>query len=869
MPERIMAESQNVRKRVIWPLSITLLIFLSLFLGIFQIYLQRELARRIDVHIASVNHLYQDFLTERSSVMETLIFQIRKNPALKNAMVQRDRPALLEETAPLFRELLAQQNITHFYFHLPNTVNFLRVHRPEFFGDQIDRITMQQARTTRQTAAGIELGPLGTFTLRVVVPWLAGGKVIGYIELGEEVEPLLERVSSQTDSQMAVLVNKNLLVKESWQAGQQMLGRSIRWERLPDHVITATTAETLRSEIETSIDTAFTSGRERVSVTLQKQTFRGRYLPLIDAGDRQVGLILVLHNISETLHDHRISTVLVTVFCLILGGTLFLSAFSILGRTNQVLRQARQSLVDEIEKTRQTNTRLSREVGERKAAEAALKEAHDHLEQRVIERTAELDQQKKLLENLITNIPSYVAWKNLDRAYIGCNTGYARLAGTRKTAIAGKHDADLGWSPDLRRLLMDIDRQVLEQNKLVVGRELHEKAEEDVYYLCNAVPLRNEAGKVFGMVSILQDITEQKTKQRLLEKTLVEARQASDRIIAVMRSVDDALLVVDANDRILLMNESAGDLLRLLPEEAIGQKAISSIPEGQLRDKVKAILGERQGGQEFDFEIVSSRQISPVVMQARTSVLLDPQRRYEGMIFLARDVTRDRSMDRLKSDFISVAAHELRTPLATILGFSELLVDDKAPSEEERKEFQRLIFEKAESLARLLDDLLDISRIESGRSIDLFREEIKAADLFMPTIRQYRRRVAERRFTIDLEDQQAVLSADPDKIAQVMENLLSNAVKYSEKGQDIAISGRKTEEGYHLTVSDAGIGMTPEQLKHAFDKFYRGDNADRAIKGTGIGLTIVKHIVEAHRGRTWLESKLGQGTKVHIILPTA
>jgi len=870
LPERITADSQNVRKRVIWPLGLTLVVFLSLFLIVSQIYLRRDLTRRIDDHIAAVDRLYQDHLDQRSTVMQTLIRQVKKNPALQNAMALRNRGALLEGSLPLFRDLLREQNITHFYYHQPDGTNFLRVHKPAFFGDRIERVTMQQARANQDLAAGVELGPLGTLTLRVVVPWFEGNEVIGYIEFGEEVEPLLDRVSSQTNSQMAILVNKNLLEKENWQAGQEMLGRSVRWDNLSDHVITATTAETLREVIHRFAAPAYFSGNELVDIRLQQQAFRGRFLPLTDAGGQRAGLLLVLHNVHGTLNDYQTSMLLVVLFCLMLGGTLFVSAYGILGRTEQVLHRARQSLLDEIAKTRQANTRLNKEIKERHAAEKALQEARDHLEQRVHERTSELDRQKKLLENLIGNIPFYVAWKDLDGTYIDCNIGFARLAGVRKSEIAGKHDNDLQWSTSLCRFLVEVDNEVLEKDQPVVGRELRdETAEGEIFYLCNAVPLRDADGRVFGTVCILQDITERKFRQRLLEKTLVEVRQARDRVLGVMRSVDDALLVIDADDKILLINETAGNLFRLNPGEMIGRDAVSVIPEGPLRDKVTGILRQRQGGQEFDFEIGNSSQVSPTVMQVRTSVLLDPHGRYEGMIFLGRDVTRDRSMDRLKSDFISVAAHELRTPLATILGFAELLVDDKAPTEEDRREFLRLIFEKAESLSRLLDDLLDISRIESGRGIDLINEQISAADLFLPIIRQYQKRVSQRRFSVDLEDPDALLSADPDKIGQVMENLLSNAVKYSEAEQTIEIAGRQVEDGYRLTINDPGIGMTPEQASHAFDKFYRGDNADKAIKGTGIGLTIVKHIVEAHQGRTWLESKLGQGTRVHVILPAA
>jgi PAS domain S-box-containing protein len=649
-----------------------------------------------------------------------------------------------------------------------------------------------------------------------------------------------------------------------------MLGRSAGWDLLPEHVVTAVTEAHLVGSIDQYSSKPYLAGQQVVTLSLQNQQYRGHYLSLIDASNTQVGVMLVLQNAHDTLNDHRFAIVLITIFCILLGGGLYTSAYTILGRTEHALETTRQKLLDEIDNTHNANTQLGLEIGEKRAAEQALKKAHAELEKRVVERTAQLDQQKRLMENLISNIPSYVAWKNLAGEYIGCNIGYAQLAGSSEEAIAGKVDAELGWSAEFRLTLAAVEKEVLVEKRAVLGREvIDETSEKRRVFICNAVPLKKEDGQLLGMVSILQNITEQKDRQKLLEETLTESRQANDRITGVMQSVDDALIVVDAADNILLMNESACTLLRLNPAEVLGKKVSSAIWLGSMRDKVVEVLRKREGGAQFDFEIGDESSPSSLVMQARSSVLIDPQGRYEGMIFLARDVTIDRSMERLKSDFISVAAHELRTPLATILGFSELLLDDNLGSAADRKEYVQTIYEKTDSLSRLLDDMLDIGRIESGRGLELFIEKVEVAVLFTPILKQYQKRVVDRKFTIDLDDPELLILADPEKIAQVMENLLSNAVKYSEPGSEVSVVGKATIRGYMMSISDEGIGMTPEQVKHSFDKFYRGDNADKAVKGTGLGLTIVKHIIEEHQGTIQLESRPSKGTRVHFLLPIA
>ncbi len=870
MPDTIKSRDRNIRKRVLWPLGTTLVVFLILFLAVFQVYLQRELARQLDDNISSVLTLYKEILVERSNDMQTVIEIITRDEGLRRAMLAGDRQKLLELAAPVYRNLQKHQSFTHFYFHNTDGTNFLRVHKPDRFGDRIERLTMKQSRSAIQPNSGAELGPLGTFTLRTVVPWFAEQKLIGFIELGEEVEPILQTVTELSRSQMAVLINKQLLNAEQWQEGQEMLGRQAAWDLLPGHVITAMTDTDLLQALPALVASDFPDGEELVEVRLQRKRYHGGFIPLTDASGQQVGAMLVLQDVDQALENHGVATALVTFFCIVLGSALFFSAFTILGRTQHALTVTRQKLIDEIEKTHEANTQLGLEIGEKRAAEKALQKAHDELEQRVAERTAELGRQKKLMENLVSNIPSHVAWKNLDRKYIGSNIGYARLAGVTEQQIIGKTDADLDWSAMFRLHLSAIDEEVLAENGTVVGREVIEEVNgRRSCYICNAVPLKNEAGEVSGLVSILQDITEQKEKQQLLEQTLRESRQANDRISGVMRSVDDALFVVDANDNILLMNESAGNLLRLKPEEIIGKSVDAAIWLESLRDKILEAVRKRAGNLHFDFEVGRPGESSTLVMQARSSVLTDPQGRYEGMIFLARDVTRDRSMDRLKSDFISVAAHELRTPMATILGFAELLIDDRAESEEDRKDFIRTIYDKADALSRLLDDMLDISRIESGRGLELFIEKVTVEALIMPVLSQYRKRVANRQFEIALDDPELLVLADPEKIAQVMENLLSNAVKYSEDGSKVSIYGKTTVDGYRISIHDEGIGMTPEQLSHAFDKFYRGDSTDRAVKGTGLGLTIVKHIVEEHDGSIKLDSRPGKGSRVHILLPIA
>ncbi len=248
------------------------------------------------------------------------------------------------------------------------------------------------------------------------------------------------------------------------------------------------------------------------------------------------------------------------------------------------------------------------------------------------------------------------------------------------------------------------------------------------------------------------------------------------------------------------------------------------------------------------------------------------------MLLDSRDITRQKQaeavlleMDRMKSDFISTAAHELRTPLATMLGYTELLAapdDFGGFSDEQRKEFLAEIYLKGETLSRIIDEMLDISRIESGQSIALDCQPHELRALLSKIVQQFQVQSPKHAFRIEFPGKQPeVVDCDLHRITQVLENLLSNAVKYSPRGGTVTARGEIVAAAYVIGIADKGIGMTPEQQARAFDKFYRADSSNTAISGLGLGMSIARQIVEAHGGRIWVESEPGRGTKVSFSLP--
>jgi len=362
---------------------------------------------------------------------------------------------------------------------------------------------------------------------------------------------------------------------------------------------------------------------------------------------------------------------------------------------------------------------------------------------------------------------------------------------------------------------------------------------------------------------------EEKVAERTSEvkEALKDTAEARDRIDGIVKSVADGLIVTDTYNRVILLNRAAEDLLGVRLSEVIDRPIDFAIEEETLREKVKETLGKKSTGYYFDFQLQGDNQDHPRIMRARTSVIHDREGRETGIVTIMHDVTHEREVDRMKTEFISTAAHELRTPLTSIQGFSEILLTREDLSIEERNRFLSYINKQSVGLTNIINDLLDISRIETGRGFALNKAFCNTTDTIRNVIPYFQEYYKNHQFEVVPLEEPLELYMDKEKMEQVFKNLLSNAAKYSPGGGLIRVAEQISGGNYLVAVEDQGIGMTPEQMEKIFDKFYRVDASDTGIEGTGLGTTIVKHIVEAHKGEVWVESEFGQGTTVKFTIP--
>jgi signal transduction histidine kinase len=225
-----------------------------------------------------------------------------------------------------------------------------------------------------------------------------------------------------------------------------------------------------------------------------------------------------------------------------------------------------------------------------------------------------------------------------------------------------------------------------------------------------------------------------------------------------------------------------------------------------------------------------------------------------------------RDLDRAKDEFISIAAHELRTPITAVIGYTDLLLEETDPST--IRDYVSEIAVQGDMLARLVDDLLDVSLIQIGRGLTINMKSTAIVPLVQRVITQLGRSHPDRR--IELECSESVperISCDPGRISQVIENLISNGLKFSAPEEPVAVQISATEDAVRISVTDNGIGMSDDAVRHAFDKFYRADYSYTAPRGLGMGLCIAQRIVDAHGGEITLKSRQGEGATVSVTLP--
>lgn len=342
---------------------------------------------------------------------------------------------------------------------------------------------------------------------------------------------------------------------------------------------------------------------------------------------------------------------------------------------------------------------------------------------------------------------------------------------------------------------------------------------------------------------------------------------------AIIYSIRDAVIVVDEFDKLLMANEAAGKLFNF-DFAGSRHKPISELVDADKSEFVDILRHSRQSkARATRKEIEFLKDGEPKTYDCIISCVYDQSQQVCGVVAVLHDITREKQIQQMKNDFVSHVSHELKTPLASVTAYSEMLADGEANDEQTVKEFCSVIQSQAKRLNRLIEDILNISRIESGL-IKVEKKPISLTILIEEQLQMIKGYAEEK--NIEVIRQKPIVfdqvNADKDMISQVIVNLLSNAVKYTPAGGKVKIETEVDETAslVRVSITDTGVGIPEDEVEHVFDKFYRVGANKKQAKGTGLGLNLVKQIVEkVHDGRVFVRSKVNAGSTFGFELPLA
>ena len=373
------------------------------------------------------------------------------------------------------------------------------------------------------------------------------------------------------------------------------------------------------------------------------------------------------------------------------------------------------------------------------------------------------------------------------------------------------------------------------------------------------------------------------TETRELASVTAESRRRVEAghadLLATLETVPAALLIFNTDGSVRLRNRAATDVFGIEPQNPELRRNYwarfkriakdgSSIPAEDWIS-ARALRGEVVTNQELDIYHPDGR-VFPIL--ASGVPLHNELGHVAGAVVAFQDISRLREVDRMKDEFVAIVSHELRTPLTSIRGSVQLVLDepDSVPDAEHRQLLQ-IALNNCERLVRIINDILDIAKMESG-DITLHRKPVNIADIVRQSIQVVEGPARAATVTLDakLPARLRPVMVDPDRIVQALVNLLSNAVKFAPQGSTVTVTAADSENLVTLTVSDQGEGIAPENLNRLFKKFQQVDSSSsRRTGGTGLGLAITKALVEQHGGRIYVDSEVNKGTRFSFTLPAA
>jgi two-component system phosphate regulon sensor histidine kinase PhoR len=350
-----------------------------------------------------------------------------------------------------------------------------------------------------------------------------------------------------------------------------------------------------------------------------------------------------------------------------------------------------------------------------------------------------------------------------------------------------------------------------------------------------------------------------------LEDKIIEISQEKNKIEAILESMVDGVIAVGENGEISLINTAARRIFNIEAEEIEGKSLITTL----FNHRIDMYLQRAFDTKESIKREIKYKNPEQKIIQATFIPLLNDEKKINGGLIVLTDITELRKLETVRNDFVANVSHELRTPLTSIVGYLDTLLESNVEDQELRNKFLKIIKDETDRLSNLINDLLNLSKIES-QSIDLESDDFEEVLNKVINLLQKNARDKNIDFKVEIADELPAVYMVREQIKQVLINLIDNAIKYTPEGGEIKINVEEEGDKVYFSVKDSGIGIPKADQERIFERFYRVDKArSRSLGGTGIGLSIVRNIIKQHGSNIQVKSREGVGSEFFFYLKAA